>query len=85
MNCDDSTIKINGTGYNDLCVCNDKYTRLWVSEKKDRDSWKDMTILSDYKGIIVKDGTDEIQKLTDKYIGIVDSQVADKEKEVMTV
>lgn len=58
LNCDDSTIKINGTGYNDLCVCNDKYTRLWVSEKKDRDSWKDMTILSDYKGIIVKDGTD---------------------------
>lgn len=34
---------------------------------------------------VVKDGTDEIQKLTDKYIGIVDSQVADKEKEVMTV
>ena len=41
-----------------MCVCNDKYTRLWVSEKKDRDSWKDITILSDYKGIIVKDGTD---------------------------
>ena len=34
---------------------------------------------------VVKDGTDEIQKLTDKYIGIVDSQVSDKEKEVMTV
>lgn len=58
LNCDDSTIKINGISYNDLCVCNDKYTRLWVSEKKDRDSWKDITILSDYKGIIVKDGTD---------------------------
>ena len=58
LNCDDSTIKINGTSYNDLCVCNDKYTRLWVSEKKDRDSWKDITILSNYKGIIVKDGTD---------------------------
>lgn len=58
LNCDDSTIKINGTGYNDLCVYNNKYTRLWVSEKKDRDSWKDTTILSNYKGIIVKDGTD---------------------------
>ena len=58
LNCDDSSIKINGTRYNDLCVCNDKYTRLWVSEKKDRDSWKDITILSKYKGIIVKDGTD---------------------------
>lgn len=34
---------------------------------------------------VVKDNTDEIQKLTNKYIGIVDSVVADKEKEVMTV
>ena len=63
LNCDDSTIKINGNNYNDLCVCNDKYTRLWVSEKKDRDSWKEITILSDYKGIIVKDGTDVFYSL----------------------
>lgn len=58
LNCDDSSIKINGTTYNDLCVCNDRYTRLWISEKKDRESWKDLTILSNYNGIIVKDGTD---------------------------
>lgn len=58
LNCDDSSIKINSDSYNDLCVCNDKYTRLCISEKKDRDSWKEHTILSEYKGIIVKDGTD---------------------------
>jgi FtsZ-binding cell division protein ZapB len=58
LNCDDSTLKISGQGYNDLCVCNDKYTRLWISEKKDRESWKKLTVLSNYKGIIVKDGTD---------------------------
>ena len=34
---------------------------------------------------VVKDNQDEIQKLTDKYVGIVDSLVAEKEKEVMTV
>ena len=34
LNWDDSSIKINGTNYNDLCVCNDKYTRLWISGKK---------------------------------------------------
>jgi len=34
---------------------------------------------------VVKDNTDEIQKITNKYIGIVDSVVAEKEKEVMTV
>lgn len=33
----------------------------------------------------VKDNQDEIQKQTDKYTGIIDSLVAEKEKEVMTV
>lgn len=33
----------------------------------------------------VKDNQDKIQKLTDKYTGIIDNTVADKEKEVMTV
>ncbi len=33
----------------------------------------------------VKDNQDKIQKLTDKYVGIIDSQVAEKEKEVLTV
>ena len=34
---------------------------------------------------MVKDNQDKIQKLTDKYTGIIDSCVADKEKEVLTV
>ena len=34
---------------------------------------------------MVKDNQDKIQKLTDKYTGIIDKAVADKEKEVMTV
>ena len=33
----------------------------------------------------VKDNQDTIQKLTDKYVGIIDAQVVEKEKEVMTV
>ncbi|MCQ2738764.1 MAG: ribosome recycling factor [bacterium] len=33
----------------------------------------------------VKDNQDKIQKLTDKYVGIVDSLVSEKEKEVLTV
>lgn len=33
----------------------------------------------------VKDNQDKIQKLTDKYTGIIDKTVADKEKEVLTV
>ena len=34
---------------------------------------------------MVKDTQDKIQKLTDKYTGIIDSEVANKEKEVLTV
>ena len=34
---------------------------------------------------MVKSTQDDIQKLTDKYVGIVDSLVTEKEKEVMTV
>lgn len=33
----------------------------------------------------VKDNQDKIQKITDKYVGIIDAQVAEKEKEVLTV
>ena len=33
----------------------------------------------------VKDNQDKIQKLTDKYVGIIDAQVVETEKEVMTV
>ena len=33
----------------------------------------------------VKDNQDKIQKLTDKYVGIIDAQVVEKEQEVMTV
>ena len=34
---------------------------------------------------MVKSTQDDIQKLTDKYVGIIDSLVSEKEKEVMTV
>lgn len=34
---------------------------------------------------VIKDKQDEVQKLTDKYTGIIDSLVTEKEKEVMTV
>ncbi len=34
---------------------------------------------------MVKDTQDKIQKLTDKYVGIIDSLVSEKEKEVLTV
>ena len=34
---------------------------------------------------MVKDNQDKIQKITDKYVGMIDSLVSEKEKEVLTV
>lgn len=34
---------------------------------------------------VVKDNQDEIQKLTDKYVGLIEKAVEEKEKEVLTV
>lgn len=34
---------------------------------------------------MVKDNQDKIQKLTDKYTAIIDKEVTEKDKEVMTV
>ncbi len=38
LNHDEAQIKIDGEGYNTLCACNDKYTRLWVHEHKSQEA-----------------------------------------------
>ncbi len=58
LNHDESQIKIDGDGYNILCACNKKYTRLWVSKHKSQEAIKEIGFLPLYKGIIVKDGTE---------------------------
>lgn len=58
INHDESQIKINGDGYNILCACNKKYTRLWVNKHKSQNALKEIGFLPKYLGIIVKDGTE---------------------------
>ena len=58
INHDESQIKINGDGYNDLCASNSKYTRLWIHKHKSHDALKEIGFLPQYQGIIVKDGTE---------------------------
>lgn len=58
INHDESQIKINSDGYNILCACNKKYTRLWVNKHKSQDALKEIGFLPKYLGIIVKDGTE---------------------------
>ena len=62
LNHDESGIKINGDGYNILCACNKKYTRLWTSEHKSQDAIDEIGFLPKYQGVIVKDGTELYNK-----------------------
>lgn len=58
INHDESQIKINSDGYNILCACNKKYTRLWVNKHKSQEALKEIGFLPKYLGIIIKDGTE---------------------------
>lgn len=58
INHDESQIKISGNGYNILCASNKQYTRLWVKKHKSRKALEEIGFLSNYHGIIVKDGTE---------------------------
>lgn len=56
LNVDDSNIRINGTNYYQLCLCNKHTVLLYNSKTKNASAWSN-TILSEYVGILVKDGT----------------------------
>lgn len=62
LNHDESQIKINGNGYNVLCACNKKHTRLWTSEHKSQDAIDNIGFLPKFHGVIVKDGTELYNK-----------------------
>ena len=58
INHDESQIKIDGNGYNILCACNDRHTRLWVHKHKSQEALEELGFLPKFYGIIVKDGTE---------------------------
>lgn len=58
LNCDESTIKINGKNSNVLVCCNSNYVRLWHSKFKKSIDIENIGFLPLYNGKIVKDGTD---------------------------
>lgn len=62
LNHDESQIKINGDGHNVLCACNKEYVRLWPSKHKSQDAIDEIGFLPNFKGVIVKDGTELYNK-----------------------
>lgn len=55
---DESHLKIDGDGNYILCACDKKHVMMWISEHKSQEALKEIGFLSQYKGIIVKDGTE---------------------------
>lgn len=62
LNHDESQFKINGENYNTLCACNNKYVRLWPSKYKSQKAIDEIGFLTNYYGVIVKDGTELYNK-----------------------
>ena len=62
INHDESQIKIDGDGYNVLCACNRKYTRLWTSKYKSQEAIDELGFLPQFQGVNVKDGTELYHK-----------------------
>lgn len=69
INHDEAQVKVDGNGFNILTACNKTHTRLWVHEHKSQEALDEIGFLPQYKGVIVKDGTE----LYNKY-GIVRAQ-----------
>ena len=41
-----------------LCACNKFHTKLWENKHKSQEALKNIGFLPNYKGIIIKDGTE---------------------------
>jgi len=57
-NFDESSIKINGESYNQICASNKTHTRLWISKRKRHEDLEKIEFFLLFPGIIIKDGTD---------------------------
>jgi transposase-like protein len=57
-NFDESSIKINGESYNQICASNKTHTRLWISKQKRHEDLETIEFFLLFMGIIIKDGTD---------------------------
>lgn len=65
MHVDDSTMKVNGMNYYQLCLCNNQSVLLQASDTKSRKAWGN-TIVPKYLGTIMKDGTRVFDHLSNK-------------------
>ena len=55
---DESQIKVDGKAFNEVCVSNDKHTRMWTMKCKKHEELEKINFFNSFMGIIIKDGTD---------------------------
>lgn len=55
---DESQIKVNGEGFNEVCVSDSKHTRMWTMKSKKHEELEKIEFFKKYMGVIIKDGTD---------------------------
>lgn len=55
---DESQIKVNGESFNEVCVSNKKYTRMWTMKSKKHEELEKINFFKSFMGVIIKDGTD---------------------------
>ena len=55
---DESQIKVDGKAFNEVCVSNAKYTRMWTMKCKKHEELEKINFFKSFMGVIIKDGTD---------------------------
>lgn len=55
---DESQIKVNGDSFNEVCVSNNMYTRMWTMKCKKHEELEKINFFNSFMGVIIKDGTD---------------------------
>ena len=55
---DESQIKVDGSSFNEVCVSNDRHTRMWTMKSKKHEELEKINFFKSFMGVIVKDGTD---------------------------
>ena len=55
---DESQIKVDGNGFNEVCSSTKTHTRMWTLKSKKHEELEKINVFNSFMGVIVKDGTD---------------------------
>lgn len=65
---DEAQVNVNGETYNIHNVSSDKYTMQWIHQNKSHSAIEEIGFLTEYKGILIKDGTHLYDKYSNNFV-----------------